>query len=141
MADLRLGNLNYVVLIGRATQEPELRYTPKGTPICNFRIAVDENIKEKDTGEWKKVTSFFNVVAFSRGAEICGERLKKGSAVLIEGRLRSRDWTDQQEVKRYTVEIIARRVQILDKVALPAETPSATEEIEIPDENLDDLPF
>ncbi len=140
MADLRLGQLNYVVLLGRAVQEPELKYTPKGTPVCSFRIAVNERIKDKETGEWKEVPSFFNVVTFSRGAEMCGERLKKGSAVLIEGRLRSRDWTDQQGVKKYIVEISARRVQILDKTAPPL-TEEPPEEIEIPEENIDDLPF
>lgn len=140
MAEIRLGNLNYVVLIGRATQDSEVRYNLKGIPVCNFRIAVDENVKDKETGEWKKFSSFFNVVAYSRNAELCGERLKKGSAVIVEGRLRSRDWTDQQGQKRYTIEIIARRVQILDKIA-PPETPEASEEIEIPEENIDDLPF
>lgn len=139
MADLRLGSLNYVVLIGRATQDSELRYTPKGTPVCNFRIAVDENVKDKETGEWKKISSFFNVVTYSRNAELCGERLKKGSAVIVEGRLRSRDWTDQQGQRRHLVEIIARRVQILDKV-VPTEVPEVPEEIEIPEENID-LPF
>lgn len=138
MADLRLGTLNYVVLIGRATQEPELRYTPKGNPVCNFRIAVNERVKDKDTGEWKEIPSFFNVVAYGLTAERCGERLKKGSALILEGRLRSRDWTDQQGARRVSVEIVARRVQVLDKIP---EGPEPAEEIEIPDESLDDLPF
>jgi|UniRef100_A0A7C3URN1 single-strand DNA-binding protein len=140
MAEIRLGSLNYVVLIGRATQEPELRFTPKGTPVLEFRIAVNERVKDKETEEWKDYTSYFDVRTFGPVAERCNERMKKGSAVIVEGRLRSRDWTDNQGQKRSKIEIVARRVQILDKVA-PAGTVEPTEEIEIPEENIDDLPF
>ncbi len=140
MAELRLGSLNYVVLIGRATQEPELRYSPKGTPVLSFRIAVNERVKDKETGEWKDYTSYFNVQTFGPVADRCNERMKKGSGVIVEGRLRSREWTDPQGVKKFSVEIVARRVQVLDKVA-PTEPAETTEEIEIPEENIGDLPF
>lgn len=140
MGELKLGNLNYVVLMGRLTQEPDLRYTPKGNPVCNFRIAVSRKYRNKETGELEEEANFFNVVAFKRQAELAGDYLKKGSAVLIEGRLRSRNWETNAGEKRYTVEILAYRIQFLDKVPRePAETPP--EEEDVPKEELKDIPF
>lgn len=147
MADLRLGSLNYVVLMGRAVKEPELKYTPKGNPICRFSIAVNRRFLNKETQEWKEDTSFFNIVALGRWAEMCGERIKKGSSLIIEGRLRSRSWVNQTGEKRSTVEIVVNRIQILDKIGAepePLEPELEVEDIDeqnIPPENLDDLPF
>ena len=145
MADVRLGNLNTVLLLGRVTMDPDLRYTPKGTAVLGFRIAVDRNYKDRATDEWKRETSFFNVNAWAQQAERLGERMKKGSAVLVEGELRSRTWETQAGEKRYMVEIHARRVQILDPFdnqprteqppASPEETPEAGAD------QLDDIPF
>jgi single-strand DNA-binding protein len=143
MADLKLGYLNSVALIGRVTQDPEVKYTPKGTPVCGFRLAVSRRYRDKETGEWKEDASFFNISTFGRQAELCGDYLKKGSAVLLEGRLRSRSWETQTGDKRYAVDVNAFRVQFLDKVtpeAEPAE-PAPEEEPEVPKEKLDDLPF
>ncbi|MEO0091414.1 MAG: single-stranded DNA-binding protein [candidate division WOR-3 bacterium] len=143
MADLRLGSLNYVVIMGRAVREPELKYTPKGNPICNFSIAVNRRYQDKETQEWKDDTSFFNIRAFGKWAEMCNDRLKKGSSVLIEGRLNSRTWTDQNGNKQRRVEIIANRVQILDKLGSEPEPlpENDIDEENIPQENIDDLPF
>lgn len=131
MAELKLGYLNYVALIGRVVQDPDLRYTPKGTPVCNFRIAVSRRYKDPNTGEWKDDASFFNVVAFKRSAELCGDYLKKGSAVLVEGRLRSRSWETNTGERRSTVEITAFRVQFLDKVLPVVEAEEALPEEEV----------
>lgn len=145
MAELRLGSLNYVVVMGRAVREPELKYSPKGNPICNFSIAVNRRYQDKETQEWKDEPSFFNLVALGRWAEMCSERLKKGSAVIVEGRLRSRSWTNQNGIKQSRVEIIINRIQFLDKVGTEPEAEAVPEtdvdETNVPPENLDDLPF
>jgi single-strand DNA-binding protein len=144
MAELRLGSLNYIALMGRVTQEPELKYTPKGSPVCNFNIAVNRRWKDNATNEWKEETSFFRVQTWGKVAERCGEIMKKGSAVLIEGRLRSRSWNTQDGEKRNVVEIVSTRVQILDKLAPEAEAApesGADENIDIPKDQLDDIPF
>lgn len=145
MAELRLGSLNYIVMMGRSVREPELKYTPKGNPICNFSIAVNRRYQDKETQEWKDEVSFFNAVAIGKQAERCSERLKKGSAILIEGRLRSRTWTNQSGNKQSRVEIIAYRVQFLDKLGTEPEAEAVPEttvdEQNVPPENLDDLPF
>jgi single-strand DNA-binding protein len=150
-AEIRLGSLNYVVLMGRACADPDLKYTPKGTPVLNFRIAVDRRYKDNATGEWKSDPSFFTVVYFGQFAERVGETLKKGSGVLVEGRLRSRSWESQSGEKRSAVEVNASRVQNLDKQpgtgaprpgegAPEAGTP-AVEEVDIPPDQVDDVPF
>jgi single-strand DNA-binding protein len=144
MAEIRLGFLNYVALIGRATHDPELKYTPKGNAVCNFGIAVNRRWKDKETNEWKDDTSFFRVSVFGQTAERCGELLKKGSAVLIEGRLRSRSWNTQDGEKRNIVEIVGFRVQILDKLTPDAEVvpeSAPDENVDIPKDQLDDIPF
>lgn len=144
MAEIRLGSLNYVAIMGRLTHDPELKYTPKGNPVCNFSVAVNRRWQDKETGDWKEETNFFRVQAWGKSAERCGEILKKGSAVLIEGRLRSRSFNTQDGEKRNVVEIVTSRVQILDKIAPEAEVIGETipdETIDIPKDQLDDIPF
>ena len=114
MNPLRLGYLNSVMLIGRLVADPELRYTQKGAPVCDFRIASSRRYKNRETGEQQEETLFINVVAWRRQAEIANDFLKKGSAVLIEGQLRSRQWETNQGEKRTTIEVVARRIQFLD---------------------------
>jgi single-strand DNA-binding protein len=142
-APLRLGSLNVVVLIGRVTMDPDLRYTPKGTAVLNYRIAVNRRYKDKATDEWKDDTSYFNVNAWGAQAERLGEQMKKGSAVLVEGQLRSRSWETQAGEKRYSVEIWSNRTQVLDKFNAEAGAAPATteEEPDIPKDQLDDIPF
>ena len=114
MNQLRLGYLNSVFLIGRLVADPELRYTQKGSPVCDFRIACSRRFKNRETGEWQEETLFMNVVAWRRQAETANDFLKKGSAVLVEGSLRSRQWETNQGEKRTTIEVVARRIQFLD---------------------------
>ncbi len=134
MAELKLPSLNHVIISGRLTQDPDLRYTPRGTAVCTLRLAVSRWYRDKDTGELKEEPSFFNVIAWNKWAELSGERLKKGSAVVVEGQLRSRNWETPTGEKRYTVEIIARRIQFLDKIVPEAQADEETEDIEIPPE-------
>ena len=144
MAEIRLGSLNYVAVMGWVTHDPELKYTPKGNAVCSFSIGVNRSWKDKDTNEWKKEASFFRVQTWGKAAERCGEIMKKGSAVLIEGRLRSRSWNTQDGEKRNVVEIVSTRVQILDKLVPEAEVApeSGTEDtVDIPKDQLDDIPF
>ena len=124
MNPLRLGYLNHVLLIGRLVADPELRYTQKGAPVCDFRLACSRRYKNRDSGEWQEETLFINIVAWRRQAELANEYLKKGSAVLIEGSLRSRQWETNQGDKRSATEVVARRIQFLDmppKDATPGE--------------------
>lgn len=105
---------NLVILIGRIGQEVETKYFQDGTCCANFSIATSEDWKDKQTGEKKSKTEWHKIVAFRRLGEICGEYLKKGSNVYIEGKLQTRDWEDKNGVKRYTTEIIAYSMQMLD---------------------------
>lgn len=114
MNPLRLGYLNSVQLTGRLVADPELRYTQKGVPVCDFRIATTRRFKNRDSGETQEETLFINVVAWRRQAELANDFLKKGSAVLVEGRLRSRQWESPQGEKRSAIEVVAGRLQFLD---------------------------
>jgi single-strand DNA-binding protein len=106
--------VNKVILIGNLGQDPEVRYTPNNVAIGNFSIATSEVWKDKNTGENQERTEWHRIVTFRRLAEIAGEYLKKGSKVYIEGRLQTRKWQDQQGQDRYTTEIVADNLQMLD---------------------------
>lgn len=99
------GSLNQVQLIGNLGADPEVRYMPSGGAVANLNIATSEKWKDKTTGETKEQTEWHRVVIFGKLAEIAGEYLRKGSKVFIEGGLRTRKWTDQQGVERYTTEV------------------------------------
>jgi single-strand DNA-binding protein len=122
MTQLRLGYLNSVTLIGRLVADPELRYTQKGAPVCDFRIASSQRFKNRESGEWQEDTLFINIVAWRRQAEIANDYLKKGSAVLIEGKLRSRQWETTNGEKRSAIEVVARRIQFLDAIQRDTES-------------------
>ena len=104
-------NLNRVLLIGNLTKDPELRYTPSGTPVANLRLAVNSSFKDQ-AGQRKEETCFVTVVVWSRQAEICNQYLKKGRPVFIEGRLIYRSWEAEGKT-RSTMEVRADRVQFL----------------------------
>jgi single-strand DNA-binding protein len=106
--------LNKVTLIGRLGADPEIRYMPSGNAVANLSLATNLNWKDKQTGEKKESTEWHRVVFFDRLAEIVGEFLKKGSLVYIEGRLKTRKWQDQGGHERYTTEIIATEMKMLD---------------------------
>jgi single-strand DNA-binding protein len=142
MSDLRLGYLNSVQIIGRLVADPELRYTQKGAPVCDFRIASSRRYKNRETGEQQEETLFINVVAWRRQAELANDFLKKGSAVLIEGRLRSRQWESAQGEKRSAIEIVARRIQFLDMPQAGAGVePTTDTDEDVKDEGAVDTPF
>lgn len=109
--------INKVILIGNLGQDPEVRYMPSGAAVCNVSIATSESWKDKSTGEPVERTEWHRVVMFRRLAEIAGEYLKKGSKVYVEGRLQTRKWQDQQGQDRYTTEVIADNMQMLDSRA------------------------
>src|SRR3989338_4912579 len=104
-------SLNRVLLIGNLTRDPELRYTPSGTPVANLRLAVNSTFKDQ-SGARKEETCFVTVVVWSRQAEICNQYLKKGRPVFIEGRLLYRSWEAEGKT-RSTMEVRADRVQFL----------------------------
>ena len=106
--------INKVILIGNLGRDPETRYSQGGSPVTNFSIATSENWRDKSTGEQQERTEWHNVVCFGRLAEIAGEYLKKGSKVYLEGKLQTRKWQDQQGQDRYTTEIVADNMQMLD---------------------------
>lgn len=106
--------VNKVILIGNLGADPETRAMPSGMTAANIRVATSENWKDKQSGENKERTEWHNVAMFGRLGEIAGEYLKKGSKVYIEGSLRTRKWQDKQGNDRYTTEIIANEMQMLD---------------------------
>ena len=108
-----MASINKVILVGNLGRDPEVRYTPDNNAITNISVATTDRYKDKHTGEQKEITEWHRVVFFNRLAEITGEYLKKGSQVYIEGRLRTRKWTDQSGVDKYTTEIIADQMQML----------------------------
>lgn len=109
-----MASVNKVILIGNCGRDPDMRFMPDGTAVANVSIATTFRWKDKSTGENKEETEWTNVVFRARLAEIAGEYLKKGSPAYIEGRLRTRKWTDKTTgADRYTTEIIAESLQLL----------------------------
>src|SRR5437762_1487341 len=105
--------LNKVMLIGNLGKDPEMKYTPSGVPVTTFSVAVNRTSRTPE-GENREETEWFRVVAWQKLAETCNEYLRKGSKVYIEGRLQTRKWTDQQGQERYTTEVIANEMTMLD---------------------------
>ena len=108
-----MASVNKVILIGNLGRDPEVRYTPSGAAVCNLRLATTRNWKSRDTGERQEETEWHSVVLYDRQAEIAGEYLKKGRAVYIEGRLKTRKWQDKDGNDRYTTEVVADTMQLL----------------------------
>jgi len=105
-------SVNKVILIGHLGQDPELRYTGSGTPVCSLRIATNDSYKDND-GNLVERTEWHSVVAWSRLAEICSEYLRKGSQVYIEGSLQTRQYEDRDGNQRYVTEVKAREMVML----------------------------
>ena len=106
-------SVNKVILIGNLGKDPEVKYTPQGTPVAKLAIATNESYKDKD-GQWQEKTEWHNVVLWQRLAEIAGEYLKKGGKVYIEGRLQTRSWDDKQtNQKRYMTEVVGQTMVLL----------------------------
>jgi single-strand DNA-binding protein len=114
MPETRLPNLNRVMIVGNLTKDPELRSTSTGVPVANFRIASNRRFKD-NSGEWREDVCYIGIVAWQRLAESCAAKLQKGSAVYIEGELRSRSLEGEDGKKRNIIEIRAHHIQFLDK--------------------------
>lgn len=120
--------INKVILIGHVGVDPEVRYMPNGNAVATISIATTESWKDKQSGERQERTEWHRVVCFNRLGEIVGEYTRKGSKVYIEGSLRTRKWQDQQGQDRYTTEIVANDLQMLDSkggnTGMPDEMPN-----------------
>jgi len=106
--------VNKVILVGNVGADPDLRYMPSGNAATTLSVATSESWKDKQTGERQERTEWHRVVCFNRLGEIAGEYVKKGSKLYVEGSLRTRKWKDQQGIDRYTTEIVASDIQMLD---------------------------
>jgi len=138
-----MASVNKVILIGNLGADPDMRYTPSGSAVANFRIATSEQWTDKSGGKQER-TEWHRVVAWGRTGEICGEYLHKGKQVYVEGRLQTRSWEDKEGVKRYTTEVVAQTVKMLGPSGREPEGATAADQFSgeepgsIPE---DDIPF
>ena len=114
MADLKMPEINYVIVSGNLTKDPVSRQTSNQTPVVNFSLASNRRYKDS-SNQWQEDVCYVGIVAWNRLAESCRDRLKKGSAVLVDGELQSRSWKTDEGHNRSIVEIKARRIQFLNK--------------------------
>ena len=108
-------DLNKAMLIGNITRDPELRSTPSGQSVANFGLATNRVWKDPNSGERRESAEFHNIVAWGRLAEICGQYLRKGSKIFVEGRLQTRSWQGQDGNKRYMTEVVMENMIMLDR--------------------------
>jgi len=136
--------LNRVMLIGRLTRDPEVRFLPSGMQVTSLSIAVSRKFKDKN-GEWREETSFFDIESYGKLAERVGSQLSKGYQVIIEGELRQDRWESPSGEKRSKVKIVADRIALLGKPGDRNAKPTSTEEdLDIPVEDFEsdeDVPF
>ena len=125
--------VNKAILIGRLGKDPDVKYTADGTMVITFSLATTEQWKDKN-GDKIQETEWHNIVTWKKLAEICGEYLKKGSLCFIEGRIQTRSWEDKDGIKRYTTEIVASNMKMLDGK-------KAEEQLAADGMPLDDVPF
>ena len=139
-----MAGINKVILVGNLGADPEIRYTPTGTAVANFRLATSETRVNKE-GQKETKTEWHRIVTFGKLAEICGEYLSKGKQVYIEGRIQTRNWDDKDGNKKYITEIVANTMQMLGSkdASAPASTTAASEGPgdELPPSDIDDVPF
>lgn len=114
MAEIRIPTINRVIISGRLTRDPELRYTPSGKAVCNLSLAFNRRYKDA-SGQWQDDTTYINVVCWMKIAELVNRYLHRGSPVLVEGRLESRSWESEAGQKRTVIEIRADRVDFLER--------------------------
>ncbi len=114
MAELKMPEINYVIVAGNLTKDPIFRQTTNSTPVVNFSIASNRKYKDS-SNQWQEDVCYVGIVAWNKLAESCRDRLKKGSAVLVDGELQSRTWKSEDGHNRSIVEIKARRIQFLNK--------------------------
>ena len=136
-----MASVNRVTLIGYIGKDPEVKYMPSGDAVVSLSIATSESWKDKQTGEKKEATEWHRVNFFGKTAEVCGQYLKKGSTIYVEGSLHTRKWNDKEGIERYTTEIRGDRMQMLggkseDKPqAKPAGKPAQSNDFD------DDIPW
>ena len=141
-----MAGINKVILIGNLGRDPELKFTPSGVAVANFSMATSEEWKDKETGEKKEQTEWHRIVSWRRLAEICGEYLKKGSKVYIEGKLQTRSWEDSDGVTKYATEVVAHTMQMLGGNPQQDQQPRPKKDASAPQANVgwpadDDVPF
>lgn len=137
--------LNKAMVIGRLGKAPEVKYTQSGNQVTTFTIATDESYTDK-SGQRQTQTEWHNIVCYGKTAEMCGQYLEKGSLAYVEGRLKTRKWQDRDGRDRYTTEIIADRVQFLDRRKEPQTPGQSWADVKHPPkqaaiEDMDDCPF
>ena len=135
-----MASLNKVFLIGNLTRAPELRYTPSGTAVADLRLAVNRNYTTQG-GEKRDETCFLTVVVWGKQAESSTEYLDKGSPVMVEGRLQTRDWETKDGQKRNVVEVVAERVQFMGRGKTAGGAATVPEAVEAHGEGDDEVPF
>jgi single-strand DNA-binding protein len=145
------GSVNRVVLVGNLTHDPELRSLPSGFQVCQLRMAVNDRVKDRETGEWTDYANYFDVSVFGGQAERCAQYLAKGRAVAVDGKLRWRQWETQDGQKRSKVEVVADNVQFIGPRDGSAPRPAAQDTssprfndrgLDVPEEDFDaDIPF
>ena len=139
-------SFNKIILVGNLGRDPELRYTPQGTPVCSFTVATNEKRKDR-AGETQDVTTWFRVTLWGRQAETASQYLTKGRPIYIEGRLRLEEWTDRDGKPRYTLEVHATDMQFIgggrgdEHSGTADKTASAERQQPEPDLSDDDIPF
>lgn len=148
-----MSGVNKVILVGNLGADPEIRHLQNGVSVANFRIATSESFKDRQTGERREQTEWHSIVAWRGLADITERYLRKGSKVYVEGKLRTRQWQDKDGNQRYTTEIQADEMTLLDRPSggggdIPATTPRANEPSVASTTNMpagqqpeDDLPF
>ncbi len=129
MAELKMPDINSVMIAGNLTSDPSFRRTTNGTPVANFYIASNRRFKD-NTGQWRENVCYVGVVAWYKLAESCAENLHKSSAVLVDGELQSRIWKNEDGTTRNVVEIKARRIQFLNRRSEATEATAADDEFE-----------
>lgn len=137
-------SFNKVILMGNLTKDPEIRYTPSGTPVANFRLAVNNRYKQGE--EFKEEVCYIDVVVFGKQAENCGQYLGKGQGVIVDGRLQERRWETEDGVKRSKHEVVAQTVRFLSRrQGTPPEKSSASGGEAVPEPETEavdnDVPF
>ncbi len=135
--------VNKVLIIGNLGSDPEIKYTKAGDPVANLSIATSESWKDKNSGDLQEKVEWHRVVMFSRLAEIAEQYLKKGSKVFVEGKLQTRKWQDQEGKDRYTTEVVAKEMTMIDsRSTSQAQENSPKVESEKPKDDFEeDIPF
>jgi len=132
-----MSGFNKVILLGNLTRDPEIRYTPNGTPVANFAIAVNRRYKQGE--ETKEEVCFVDIVVFGKQAESCGQYINKGDSVLIDGRLQQRRWETEDGQRKNKLEVVAQSVQFMPKRAAMAGRVEDSDQISATE--IEDVPF